>query len=39
MPVCALALKRGGCAGMEYTMEFVDQIDNHDEVIEQDGAE
>lgn len=23
---------------MEYTMEFVDQIDNHDEVIEQDGA-
>jgi len=23
---------------MEYTMEFVDQIDNHDEVIEQNGA-
>ena len=38
MSVCALALKKGGCAGMEYTMEFVDQIDNHDEVIEQDGA-
>ncbi|MEK9643634.1 MAG: iron-sulfur cluster assembly accessory protein [Paracoccaceae bacterium] len=33
-----LGVKKGGCAGMEYTMEFVDQIDNHDEVIEQDGA-
>jgi iron-sulfur cluster assembly protein len=28
-----LGVKKGGCAGMEYTMEFVDQIDNHDEVI------
>lgn len=33
-----LGVKKGGCAGMEYTMEFVDQIDNYDEVIEQDGA-
>ncbi len=33
-----IGVKKGGCAGMEYTMEFVDQIDHHDEVIEQDGA-
>ena len=33
-----LGVKKGGCAGMEYTIEFVDQIDNHDEVIEQNGA-
>ena len=33
-----LGVKKGGCAGMEYTMEYVDQIDPHDEVVEQDGA-
>lgn len=33
-----LGLKKGGCAGMEYTLEYVDSNDPHDEVIEQDGA-
>ncbi|MEM9716954.1 MAG: iron-sulfur cluster assembly accessory protein [Pseudomonadota bacterium] len=33
-----LGVKKGGCAGMEYTMEYVDAIDPHDEVVEQDGA-
>ena len=33
-----IGVKKGGCAGMEYTMAFVDQIGRHDEVIEQDGA-
>ena len=33
-----LGLKKGGCAGMEYTLEFSDSIDPHDEVVEQDGA-
>ncbi len=33
-----LGVKKGGCAGMEYTLEFVDDIDGHDEVVEQDGA-
>ncbi len=31
-------VKKGGCAGMEYTMDYVDEIDPNDEVIEQDGA-
>ncbi len=33
-----VGVKKGGCAGMEYTMEYVDEIDPNDEVIEQDGA-
>ena len=33
-----IGLKKGGCAGMEYTMDYVDSIDPHDEVIEQEGA-
>ncbi|RYH06272.1 iron-sulfur cluster assembly accessory protein [Tropicimonas sp. IMCC6043] len=33
-----LGVKKGGCAGMEYTMEFADTIDPHDELVEQDGA-
>ncbi len=33
-----IGVKKGGCAGMEYTMEFVDQAEQSDEVIEQDGA-
>ena len=33
-----VGVKNGGCAGMEYTMEYVDTADTHDEVVEQDGA-
>jgi iron-sulfur cluster assembly protein len=33
-----IGVKKGGCAGMEYTMEYVTNIDPHDEVVEQDGA-
>ena len=33
-----IGVKKGGCAGMEYTMEYVNSIEPTDEVIEQDGA-
>jgi iron-sulfur cluster assembly protein len=33
-----IGVKKGGCAGMEYTMEHAEEIGSHDEVIEQDGA-
>lgn len=33
-----IGVKKGGCAGMEYTMEYVSDINPMDEVIEQDGA-
>ncbi|MCO6381610.1 MAG: iron-sulfur cluster assembly accessory protein [Vannielia sp.] len=33
-----IGVKKGGCAGMEYTMEYADIVDEHDEVVEQDGA-
>ena len=33
-----IGVKKGGCAGMEYTMDYVDEADPHDEVVEQDGA-
>ncbi|MFW5655607.1 MAG: HesB/IscA family protein [Roseicyclus sp.] len=33
-----IGVKKGGCAGMEYTMEYVSEIDPHDEVVETDGA-
>ncbi|MBT8410039.1 MAG: iron-sulfur cluster assembly accessory protein [Alphaproteobacteria bacterium] len=33
-----IGVKKGGCAGMEYTMDYVTDIEPHDEVIEQDGA-
>jgi iron-sulfur cluster assembly protein len=33
-----IGVKKGGCAGMEYTMDYVDEIDSNDEVVEQDGA-
>jgi iron-sulfur cluster assembly protein len=33
-----IGVKKGGCAGMEYTMEYVDALDPHDEVVEQNGA-
>jgi len=33
-----IGVKKGGCAGMEYTMDYVDQADPNDEAVEQDGA-
>ena len=33
-----LGVKKGGCAGMEYTMEFASEAAPMDEVVEQDGA-
>jgi len=33
-----IGIKKGGCAGMEYTMDYVTEIDPNDEVVEQDGA-
>ena len=33
-----LGVKKGGCAGMEYTMEVAAEAAPHDEVVEQDGA-
>ena len=33
-----IGVKKGGCAGMEYTMEFADAVDAHEEVIEQGEA-
>jgi len=29
-----IGVKKGGCAGMEYTMDYVDEIEPHDEVVE-----
>jgi len=33
-----VGVKKGGCAGMEYTMNYVDDIDPNDEIITQNGA-
>lgn len=33
-----IGVKKGGCAGMEYTMDFAADINPMDEVVEQDGA-
>ncbi|MFW2587227.1 HesB/IscA family protein [Sagittula sp. SSi028] len=33
-----IGLKKGGCAGMEYTMDYVDAPESNDEVVERDGA-
>ena len=33
-----IGVKKGGCAGMEYTMEYVGEVDPLDEVVEQNGA-
>lgn len=33
-----IGVKKGGCAGMEYTMEYVDDADPNDEVVTTDGA-
>ena len=33
-----VGVKNGGCAGMEYTMEWAKEQGKFDEVVEQDGA-
>ena len=33
-----IGVKKGGCAGMEYTMDFAEAIEPHEEVIEQGEA-
>ncbi len=33
-----IGVKKGGCAGMEYTMDYVDDVDPLDEVFEFNGA-
>ncbi len=33
-----IGVKKGGCAGMEYTMEAALEVGEHEEVVEQDGA-
>ncbi|MEM6946103.1 MAG: iron-sulfur cluster assembly accessory protein [Pseudomonadota bacterium] len=33
-----IGVKKGGCAGMEYTMEHATEIGEHDAVVEKDGA-
>ena len=33
-----IGIKKGGCAGMEYTMDYVTEVDPHDEVVEVEGA-
>ncbi len=33
-----IGVKKGGCAGMEYTMDYVAEIDPNDEVVKQSGA-
>ena len=31
-----IGVKKGGCAGMEYTMDYVSSVNPLDEVVEQD---
>ena len=33
-----IGVKKGGCAGMEYTMDYVSEVNPLDEVVGQDGA-
>ena len=33
-----IGVRKGGCAGMEYTMDYVTEVNPLDEVIEVDGA-
>lgn len=33
-----IGVKKGGCAGMEYTMTWAESVGKFDEVVEQDGA-
>jgi iron-sulfur cluster assembly protein len=39
-PVAGLrvGVKKGGCAGMEYTMEYAAEVCPHDEVVEEKGV-
>ena len=33
-----IGLKKGGCAGMEYTLDWADEIGKYDEVVETNGV-
>jgi iron-sulfur cluster assembly protein len=33
-----IGIRKGGCAGMEYTMDYASEVNPHDEIVEQDGA-
>lgn len=33
-----IGLKKGGCAGMEYTLEWAEEIGKYDEVVEANGV-
>jgi iron-sulfur cluster assembly protein len=33
-----IGVKKGGCAGMEYTMEHATEVGEHDAVVEKEGA-
>lgn len=33
-----IGVKKGGCAGMEYTLDWTGEQNPHDEVVEKDGA-
>ena len=33
-----IGVKKGGCAGMEYTMDWAETVAKFDEVVEEDGA-
>jgi iron-sulfur cluster assembly protein len=33
-----IGIKKGGCAGMEYTMALADEVGKFDEIVEADGA-
>jgi len=33
-----IGVKKGGCAGMEYTMDYVSEVNPLDAIVEQDGA-
>ena len=33
-----IGIKKGGCAGMEYTMSWAEEVGKFDEVIEENGA-
>ena len=33
-----IGLKKGGCAGMEYTLEWADEVGKYDEVVEANGV-